>query len=316
MFKFLKEKLKGAVSRFSKEVKEEAEVVEEVAEKPKKEVKEKKKEKVEKPKEKKKEVKPKKVEKKEEKPKEEVKEEEKIEEIEEKVEEELEKAEEIEKEAEEEIKKVEEEEKEIEEVKEEEKIEEIEEKVEEVPEKKPFFRKLFKKKEIEEKPKEEKKPVFFKKIKETITKKALSEQKFNDLFWDLEVILLENNVAVEVIEKIKEDLKNELVNTKVFRGKIFDVIEETLKKSISELFETEKVDLLENVQQKKPYVIAFVGVNGSGKTTTIAKMAKLFQNNNMKCVLAAADTFRAAAIQQLEEHANNLGVKIIKYDYG
>jgi fused signal recognition particle receptor len=308
MFKFLKEKLKGAVSRFSKEVKEEAEVVEEVAEKPKKEVKEKKKEKAEKPKEKKKEEKPKKVEKKEEKP-EEVKEEEKIEEIKEKVEEELEKAEEIEKEAEEEIKKVEEEEKEIEEIKE-------EEKVEEVPEKKPFFRKLFKKKEVEEKPKEEKKPVFFKKIKETITKKALTEQKFNDLFWDLEVILLENNVAVEVIEKIKEDLKNELVNTKVFRGKIFDVIEETLKKSISELFETEKVDLLGNVQQKKPYVIAFVGVNGSGKTTTIAKMAKLFQNNNMKCVLAAADTFRAAAIQQLEEHANNLGVKIIKYDYG
>ncbi|MBW2999693.1 signal recognition particle-docking protein FtsY, partial [Candidatus Woesearchaeota archaeon] len=94
------------------------------------------------------------------------------------------------------------------------------------------------------------------------------------------------------------------------------VIEETLKKSISELFETEKMDLLGNVQKKKPYVIAFVGVNGSGKTTTIAKMAKLFQNNNMKCVLAAADTFRAAAIQQLEEHANNLGVKIIKYDYG
>jgi fused signal recognition particle receptor len=57
-------------------------------------------------------------------------------------------------------------------------------------------------------------------------------------------------------------------------------------------------------------------VNGSGKTTTIAKMVKLFQDNNMKCVIAASDTFRAAAIQQLEEHANRLKVKLIKHDYG
>ncbi|MBW2964023.1 signal recognition particle-docking protein FtsY, partial [Candidatus Woesearchaeota archaeon] len=61
---------------------------------------------------------------------------------------------------------------------------------------------------------------------------------------------------------------------------------------------------------------AFVGINGSGKTTTIAKMAKYFMNNNLKTVLVASDTFRAAAIQQLEEHANNLGIKIIKHDYG
>ena len=60
----------------------------------------------------------------------------------------------------------------------------------------------------------------------------------------------------------------------------------------------------------------FVGINGSGKTTTIAKLAKKMQNNNLKCVIAAADTFRAAAIQQLQEHADKLGIKLIKHDYG
>ena len=60
----------------------------------------------------------------------------------------------------------------------------------------------------------------------------------------------------------------------------------------------------------------FVGVNGSGKTTTLAKVAKYFKEKDMTCVIAACDTFRAAAIQQLEEHANNVGVKMIKHDYG
>jgi fused signal recognition particle receptor len=77
---------------------------------------------------------------------------------------------------------------------------------------------------------------------------------------------------------------------------------------------------LKKVEEKRklnePFIIAFVGVNGSGKTTTIAKMSKYFQDHNLKTVLVAADTFRAAAIQQLEEHANKLGVKIIKQDYG
>jgi len=68
--------------------------------------------------------------------------------------------------------------------------------------------------------------------------------------------------------------------------------------------------------QSKPYTLCFVGINGSGKTTTIAKVAKLLLNNNLSVVLAAADTFRAAAIDQLQIHADNLGVKLIKHDYG
>jgi len=63
-------------------------------------------------------------------------------------------------------------------------------------------------------------------------------------------------------------------------------------------------------------VICFVGVNGSGKTTSIAKVAKFLQNNGLSVVLAAADTFRAAAIDQLQLHADKLGVKLIRQDYG
>ena len=158
---------------------------------------------------------------------------------------------------------------------------------------------------------------FFGKIKEKITKTQLSEDKFEDLFQDLEIVLLENNVAFEVVEKIKEDLKNELTAEKISRMGIDEIIKITLKKSISELFDVPKINLIEEIKKKEgPYIIAFVGINGAGKTTSAAKVAKKLMNNNFEVVLAAADTFRVAAIEQLEHHANKLGVKMIKHDYG
>ena len=165
---------------------------------------------------------------------------------------------------------------------------------------------------------------FFVKLKEkfieVVTTTKISEAKFNELFWELELAMLENNVAVEVIEKIKEDLKQEIVDKPIARGKVEDKISSALKESITGLFDVEKIDLLERARQakaeKKPLVICFVGINGSGKTTTIAKMAELFQKNGFSTVLAAADTFRAAAIDQLQMHADKLGTKLIKQDYG
>ncbi|MBN1644840.1 signal recognition particle-docking protein FtsY [Candidatus Woesearchaeota archaeon] len=161
---------------------------------------------------------------------------------------------------------------------------------------------------------------FFKKItskvSEKVTTTKISDKKFDELFWGLEVALLENNAAVEVIEKIKEDLKKELVDKPIARGRIQDTVIASLKKSISELFDVEQINLLEKIKSKKPFVICFVGVNGSGKTTSIAKVANLLLKNNLSVVLAAADTFRAAAIDQLQLHADKLGVKLIKHDYG
>jgi len=277
MFNFFKDKFKNVLSKFSKEVEEEIE------EAPK-------------PEEIKEEVKEKPVEEKEVKEeskeeKEEVKEKEEIkEELKEPKEEEKE---EIKKEAEEEKKEIKEEEIE--------KVEEIEE-----PEEKP--------EESEEEP--EKKKGFFQKITEVISKKALSEKQFDELFFELEVVLMENNVAVEVIEKIKQDLKQELVEKPILRRKVKDIIIETLKKSLDELFNVDKINLVEKAKEKKPFVICFVGINGSGKTTTIAKICRLLQKNNLNCVLAAADTFRAASIEQLQIHADKLGVRMIKHNYG
>lgn len=169
--------------------------------------------------------------------------------------------------------------------------------------------------EIGEEQEKEKKG-FFGRLTEAVTKKTLSEEKFDGLFWELEVALLENNVASEVVDKIKDDLKKALVNTKIDRGKIEKTISETLKQSLEGLFTVPTRSILNEAWQKKPYVLVFVGVNGSGKTTTIAKLAKYFQNHKLTCVIGAGDTFRAAAIQQLEEHANKIGVKLIKHDYG
>jgi fused signal recognition particle receptor len=173
-------------------------------------------------------------------------------------------------------------------------------------------------KEVEEKQAEEvkQKKGFFRKIKEIAVTKKISEKAFDELFWDMEVALLENNLAVEVIEKIKEDLKENLVNKQIPRGRTSKLILDSLKKTIEELFDIEEIDVVDLAKKKKPFVICFVGINGSGKTTTIAKMVKLFQKNKMSCVLAAADTFRAAAIDQLQEHADKLDVKLIKHDYG
>ena len=163
--------------------------------------------------------------------------------------------------------------------------------------------------------KEPEKKGLFSKAKEALTTKRLSEQKFEELFWSLEQALLENNVAVEVIDKIKNDLKGSLVDRPLPRN-LGMVVQEALSASIGDILSTEQKDIFTLAQSKKPFVIAFFGVNGSGKTTTIAKIARLLQQHNLRCVMAAGDTFRAAAIQQLEEHADNLRIKLIKHDYG
>ncbi len=158
---------------------------------------------------------------------------------------------------------------------------------------------------------------FFDKIKQTLTTKTISAEKFEELFWDLELALLENNVSIEVIDKIKEDLKKELVEKPLPRD-VSAKIEETLKHTLESILSVEEVDIIKRVREKekKPFVIAFFGINGTGKTTSIAKLTHYFQQQHLSVVLAACDTFRAAAIQQLEEHAQKLKVKIIKHDYG
>ncbi len=206
-----------------------------------------------------------------------------------------------------------------EEIKEEKKKLEVKEEVEvskkEFPKEK-VEPKLEKKEEIKEKEPEKKKG-FFTKLTEKVTTTKISEGKFNELFWDLEIALMESNVAVEVIDRIKHDLKNNLVDIPIKRSDLKEVVAKSLKTSIEKILDQPEFDLVSEIKKsEKPYVIVFVGINGSGKTSTISKFAKYLKSNNLTSVIAASDTFRAAAIHQLEEHGKNLGIKVIKHDYG
>ena len=176
------------------------------------------------------------------------------------------------------------------------------------------------KKPVEEAPieKAHEKQGFFSAIKEKITTTKINGEQFESLFWEMEMALMENNVAVEVIEKIKDDLKKELVETPIKRTRIEETISFALKNSIEGLFENPNLDLIHEIKssKEKPYIIAFFGINGSGKTTSIAKIASMLKDRKISCVLAASDTFRAASIEQLQLHADKIGVTLIKHTYG
>ncbi len=194
---------------------------------------------------------------------------------------------------------------------------EAKEKVEKKEEKKET-----KKEEIREEKKEEEKEKkgLFKKFREKFSYK-LNEDEFEKIFSGLEELLIESNVAMEAIDFIKDELKKEIIGSEIKKGKIKEKLEEAMAKALDELL-VEPFDLIERINEKikkkkeKPYVICFFGINGSGKTTTIAKLVKYLQKKKFSCVLAASDTFRAASIEQLEKHASKLGVKVIKHQYG
>lgn len=151
--------------------------------------------------------------------------------------------------------------------------------------------------------------------------KELKEKDIDEVLFELEVALMESDVATEVIDSIKFDLKRKLIGTTVEKEKIEMVVKQSLRENISNLFNISgQVDILSNVKQKKdsgePYIIMFLGINGTGKTTTLAKVAYLLQQNKLSVVIAAADTYRAGAIEQLSEHAKRLNLKIIAQNYG
>ncbi len=133
--------------------------------------------------------------------------------------------------------------------------------------------------------------------------KKIEGSKLKKLSNDLEDELLSNNIAYGVVNEILNAVKNSSTkNLKV-----------DLKNKLKEILSSNKINILE---EKNPTIIMLIGVNGAGKTTTLAKLAQKIKKNKKKCVMAAGDTFRAAAIEQLEQHGKNLDVKIISHNYG
>lgn len=155
----------------------------------------------------------------------------------------------------------------------------------------------------------------FSKIKQKFVFK-IDEEIFEKIWNELEAILLENNMALEVVEKVKENLKTDILGKEVKKENVEDFLKEQLKNAIFDLM-IEPFDLVEKIRAtEKPYVIVFFGINGSGKTTTIAKIARFLQQHNLSVVFSASDTFRAASIEQLEKHASKLNARIVKHSYG
>ena len=154
-----------------------------------------------------------------------------------------------------------------------------------------------------------------------ITAKTISEKHLEDILWELEMGLLEGDVAMEVASAVVDSVKDDLVGRKIKRSN--DITEYTynaLRNAVAEIIDIPGKSMTEMIEAKKaqgePLVVMFVGINGTGKTTTIGKLANYYLKKGYTPVIAAADTFRAGAIEQVNYHANKVGVKLIKHQKG
>ncbi len=155
-----------------------------------------------------------------------------------------------------------------------------------------------------------------------IKTKELSDKDLDPIILELKNLLVKNEVAYDTAEQIGINLKKEFFKMEHSRFKSAKpMIEEALKRSVESILDVgEKIDIISeikkiNEEENRPAIILFLGINGTGKTTTIAKLTHLLLKNNLSVVLAASDTYRAGSIQQLEMHANKLGVRLVKQDY-
>ncbi|AFC99209.1 signal recognition particle-docking protein FtsY [Methanocella conradii HZ254] len=146
----------------------------------------------------------------------------------------------------------------------------------------------------------------------------LTEKDLEGPLWELEMALLESDVALPVAESIIDSVKKGLSGQrKRLLSSTGDLVEDALRDSLLGILSAHTLDFEEYVKaHEKPVTVVFTGVNGTGKTTTIAKLAELLKEKGYGVVIAAGDTFRAGAIEQLEKHADRLGVKLIKHQQG
>ena len=155
-----------------------------------------------------------------------------------------------------------------------------------------------------------------------ISNSGFTEKELEPLLWDLQLQLIGSDVSVEVAERVCIEMKERLVGTDAPRfGDKSDVVRTALMESLEAVMDgSNKLDLFEKISQSRkdgePFSIMFVGINGTGKTTTIAKLTHMLQKEGFRVVLASGDTYRAGAIEQLEEHGRRLGVRVIKHKYG
>jgi len=151
--------------------------------------------------------------------------------------------------------------------------------------------------------------------------KTLTEKKLENSIRDLKLLLLSNDVAMDTADEICDNLIKSFKGEQIGRlSSTKSMLFDTLKEIITDILTPDQqIDLLKEIKKKNaenlPYVIVFLGVNGTGKTTTMAKIAHYLKKNKVSSVAAAADTFRAGAIEQLSYHMSNVNIRVIKHDY-
>ena len=144
----------------------------------------------------------------------------------------------------------------------------------------------------------------------------------DDLLEELEWMLLESDISSEAVTSVLDALRKSLIGARLRRGaELAKVLEAALKRALRNLLSAGYWDFDASIQSfldqgDSPVVVMLVGVNGTGKTTTAAKIAHRLQSNGHSVIAAAGDTFRAGAIQQLESHCENLGIRCISSQRG
>lgn len=162
----------------------------------------------------------------------------------------------------------------------------------------------------------------FKGLVTKVTTTELKAESLGPLLADFKMTLAENDVAFPVADKVCDELQKRLTGVQVKRLEDRKkIIEDNLRQVLLEVMLTDKkIDILAKAEEKRnkkePLILLFVGINGTGKTTTIAKVAEFFKNKKYSVILAGSDTYRAGSIEQLEEHARRLNLKMIKHQYG
>jgi fused signal recognition particle receptor len=148
----------------------------------------------------------------------------------------------------------------------------------------------------------------------------INKKQISDLLWELELSLIESDVEQDAARELVAQIKKRLVGMKVSSKNIDEYLKEQIKEILTEMMQTEEIDVLAKAKEKKkegkPLKILMLGPNGAGKTTSIAKLVHYFKKHNLSAIVAAGDTFRAGAIDQIEEHAKRLNVRVIKQQYG
>ena len=159
-------------------------------------------------------------------------------------------------------------------------------------------------------------------ITTTASQRTLKEDDITKILKEFEFALIESDVAPVIVENLVKKVKETVTGTKIDRSIDIELhLREHLKNVVKQVLnETTNLDFFKVINEKKKtgklFSIVFLGINGTGKTTTISKIGKLLKDNGFSVVLAAADTHRAGAIEQLSEHAERLSLKVVSQSYG